>query len=265
MFTPAYNRGYTLGRLFESINTQITNLSFEWVIVDDGSDDNTAELVKGWVNNPEVTFPIRYIYQVNGGKHVAWNTGLEAAKGQLFLPIDSDDYFVDDAFKKVEKMLSASEGVGQLIGFSGVRQFPGKQNTGGILSGVGDGFIDYCSADRRSKGISGDLAEVFFTEKLRKYPFPVFPEEKFVAEAVIFNRFSGDGFLIRGFNYPLYYSEYLNDGYTKNVDKLLISNWRGYKLYVSELLRLKVSPKAKVIPVCGFIYRFFLRTLRLVK
>ena len=130
---------------------------------------------------------------------------------------------------------------------------------------MGDDYLDYSSITRRTEGISGDLAEAFFTEKLRAYPFPVFPDERFVPEAVIFNRFSNDGFLIRGFAYPLYCCEYLPDGYTQNMDKLLISNWKGYTLYLEELLKSPTSVKAKVIPFCGYLYRWLLKSLHLAR
>ena len=150
-------------------------------------------------------------------------------------------------------------------GFSGTRSFPEGKLTGGTIHKAEKGYIDYLSIDRRSKGISGDLAEVFYTEKLRKYPFPVFADERFVPEAVIFNRFSEDGMKLRGFPFPLYHCEYLSDGYTKNVDKLLIRNWKGYTLYLKELLRSSAGFRAKITPFCGYLYRWMLKTLRIVR
>ena len=83
--------------------------------------------------------------------------------------------------------------------------------------------------------------------------------------ALIFNRFSNDGMFIRGFATPLYCCEYLDDGYTKHMDKLLIDNWKGYKLYVKELMKIKTSIRSKVIPLAGFIYRKILKTFKIVK
>lgn len=264
IFTPAYNRGYTLSRLFESIKRQ-QYPHFEWIVVDDGSTDNTRELVQGWINDSDVSFPIRYFYQSNSGKHVAWNKGLAEASGEVFFPVDSDDYLVDDALEQIERAIAATNGDESLIAISGARSFPDRGLTGGILQKNPDSFIDYSSIDRRSKGITGDLAEVFFTAKLRDYPFPVYSDERFVPEAVIFNRFSNDGYLIRGFAFPLYVCEYLPDGYTKNTDRLLITNWKGYKLYVKELMASKVSIRAKIMPLCGYIYRLILRQLGVCK
>lgn len=263
IFTPTYNRGYILEKLYKSICIQ-RGCKFEWIIVDDGSSDDTEQLVQQWKKEAEAHFEIRYYRQGNSGKHVAWNKGLQEARGDLFFPVDSDDHLTENAVERISQMVATVD-EDNLIGVSGTRSFPGGKLTGGIIHEANDGFIDYLSIDRRSSGISGDLAEVFFTDKLRKYPFPVFPDERFVPEAVIFNRFSEDGYKLRGFPYPLYHCEYLSDGYTKNMDKLLIQNWKGYTLYYKELMKSSAKLKAKIIPFCGYIYRRTLRSLKLVR
>jgi len=88
VFTPTYNRRHTLHRVYESLKAQ-TYRDFEWLIVDDGSTDNTCELVEQWQQKNLV--PIRYIYQENSHKHIAFNRGVREAKGELFLTFDSDD------------------------------------------------------------------------------------------------------------------------------------------------------------------------------
>ncbi len=98
VFTPAYNRAYTLHRVYESLVAQ-TFRDFEWLIVDDGSKDNTKELVEGWQQIAQ--FPIRYIYQQNGGKNSASNLGAQMAKGELFLTLDSDDRCMPNALERL--------------------------------------------------------------------------------------------------------------------------------------------------------------------
>ena len=263
IFTPTYNRAYILEQLHDSILSQ-KECDFEWVVVDDGSSDDTENLVRRWAEEDRERFEIRYFRQENAGKHVAWNKGLQEAHGELFFPVDSDDHLTENAMERIVQMAAKTEG-DDFIGFSGTRSFPEGKLTGGTIHNAEKGYIDYLSIDRRSKGISGDLAEVFYTEKLRKYPFPVFADERFVPEAVIFNRFSEDGMKLRGFPFPLYHCEYLPDGYTKNVDKLLIRNWKGYTLYLNELLRSSAGFRAKIIPFCGYLYRWMLKTFRIVR
>ncbi len=102
VFTPTYNRADKLHRVYNSLKNQtlkkINNkYIFEWIIVDDGSSDNTKELVKKW--QKEVDFPIRYFYQTNQGKPSASKKGIEEAKGELFLFADSDDEFLSETFE----------------------------------------------------------------------------------------------------------------------------------------------------------------------
>jgi glycosyltransferase involved in cell wall biosynthesis len=98
VFTPSYNRAYCLHRVYESLQVQ-TFRDFEWLIVDDGSQDNTRELVENWQQAAE--FPIRYIYQQNGGKNSVCNLAVQLAKGELFLTLDSDDRCMPNALERL--------------------------------------------------------------------------------------------------------------------------------------------------------------------
>lgn len=96
VFTPTYNRAKTLSELYASLKKQ-TFKDFEWIIVDDGSADNTKKCVETWVK--EKIINIRYIYQVNHGKHIAMNRAVDLAKGELFTVVDSDDHLLPDALE----------------------------------------------------------------------------------------------------------------------------------------------------------------------
>lgn len=96
VLTPTYNREKTLKRAYESLLSQ-SKKDFEWIIVDDGSTDNTKSLIEGFIN--ENKLDIKYIYKTNGGKHTALNVGTNKAKGELLLILDSDDYLSDDAIE----------------------------------------------------------------------------------------------------------------------------------------------------------------------
>lgn len=97
VFTPTFNRAETLHRVYESLSQQ-TFRDFDWLIVEDGSTDNSAELVQGW--QEQADFPIRYLYQENRGVIAARNRGVREARGELFLPADSDDSFIADALER---------------------------------------------------------------------------------------------------------------------------------------------------------------------
>ncbi len=94
VFTPTFNRAYILPKLFKSLQKQ-GSLDFEWLIVDDGSSDDTQNLIASF--QQEALFPVRYIHQKNQGKHVAINTGVANAKGAFFMTVDSDDQVMENA------------------------------------------------------------------------------------------------------------------------------------------------------------------------
>ena len=99
VFTPAYNRAHTLPRTYESLLQQECK-EFIWLVVDDGSQDNTAELVKQW-QSKDNGFEIRYIYKENGGMHTAHNAAYEAIDTELNVCIDSDDMLAPGAVEKI--------------------------------------------------------------------------------------------------------------------------------------------------------------------
>ena len=98
VFTPAYNRAHTIGRTYESLLRQ-TCKDFEWLVIDDGSTDNTRELVEGWIKEDKI--PIRYIYKENGGLYTGYNTAYANIDTELSVCIDSDDYMPDDAVELI--------------------------------------------------------------------------------------------------------------------------------------------------------------------
>ena len=121
VLTPTYNREKELHNLYKSLKSQ-TNKEFEWVIVDDGSSDNTEEVVKGWIE--EKTLDIKYIKQENGGKHTAVNTGVAQISSPLTFIVDSDDILTADAIDSIigdsAEVVNNDKlcGIGYLRGFS---------------------------------------------------------------------------------------------------------------------------------------------------
>ena len=97
VFTPTYNRSYIIERLYHSLKRQ-TFRDFEWIVIDDGSTDDT-ELRFTQIQNDSNDFPIHYIKTANGGKHRAINKGVTRASGELFYIVDSDDFLPDDALE----------------------------------------------------------------------------------------------------------------------------------------------------------------------
>lgn len=184
VFTPTYNRSHTLHRVYESLKVQ-TYLDFEWLIVDDGSTDHTSNLVARW--QKESNFPIRYFYQQNQGKHIAFNLGVKKAQGKFFLNIDSDDAFEANALERLkyhwdqipEEEKEQFSGVsclcktpeGKIIG----SQFPFNPTDSNSLE------------IRHRYKIKGDKWGFYRTAILKKFPFPPVANASFIPENLIWS------------------------------------------------------------------------------
>lgn len=230
VFTPTFNRYNTLSRLYESLKKQ-TNKNFEWIIVDDGSTDNTKKMIEIWSTESK-DISISYYYQVNSGKHVAINLGVKKAKGRLFFIVDSDDFLSCDAIEKIidwSRELSDNGNYGGIVG--------NKANFHGNIIGTTfkDKKMDLTFLERIQYGISGDKAEVFFLDVIRNYPFPVFEGEKFCTEALVWNRMAQDNIKFRFFNEVIYYVEYLDDGLSSKYQFLMKNNPQQAYIYYKEL------------------------------
>ena len=257
VFTPTYNRAKLLPDLYESLKRQ-TCKDFEWVIVDDGSTDDTESLVKQWI--PQADFSICYTKKENGGKQRAVNLGVQKAKGEYFFIVDSDDILTDNAVETALKWFDTIKDEKDFGGIGGQKGYKSGKAIGDSFDGL---YLDATTLERSKYRINGDKAEIFYTDVLKKFPFPEFEGEKFVPEALVYNRIAQAGYKLRWFNEIVYLAEYLPDGYSANVDRLLISNWKGYSLYVKELMQSNGPLKAKLIPLAGYIMRIVKKGLKI--
>lgn len=218
IFTPTYNRAYILPKLYESLKKQ-TCKDFEWLIVDDGSTDETEKIVLSWL--AEETFPVRYIKQLNGGKHSAINRGVLETKSKLFFIVDSDDKLTTDAIALIKQNYQKVRDDDTVAGIIGMRIYPDGKRIGGEAS-----FEDtICTRNdfRYKKKINGDLAEVYKTDILRQYPFPIVEGEKFCPESVVWQKIAKK-YKLFFFNKGIYVCEYLTDGLTHHVDQIRIKS-----------------------------------------
>lgn len=215
IFTPTYNREKTLHRVYESLITQ-TERGFEWLIVDDGSIDGTKALVLQWQN--EANFPIRYYYQENKGKHIAFNAGVTYAKGELFLTLDSDDACTSDALACFRKHWEniPSEIKSQ---FSAVTCLC-KNQQGKI---IGDYFpndiMDSDSLEIHYRyHIKGEKWGFHRTDILKKFPFPEIKNSNFVPEGIVWSAIARS-YKTRFINEPLriyYENDFLSNNQLTN-------------------------------------------------
>lgn len=245
IFTPTYNRAHTLPRLFESLKRQ-SFTDFEWLVIDDGSADTTAELFARW-KEEELKFPIRYIKVENGGKNRAINRGIHLASGRFFMILDSDDLLTDDAVEFIRAASVQISDNDSFVGFSGKRgDLDGKPLGVGEKEYAEDGFIDCSNLERPKYGLERDMAEVFVTEKLRKYEFKVWAGEKFTPEEVVWNRMAIDGYKLRWYNKVIYLCEYQQGGLSDSTWSLLKNNPMGYAMMFNQRLQLYPDAASRI-------------------
>lgn len=235
VFTPTYNRGYIIENLYKSLKRQ-TFKYFEWLVVDDGSTDNTKELFEKWKKENN-SFNIRYYKKDNGGKHRAINYALDMAKGELFFTVDSDDYLTEDALEKINKWENELD---KSKKFAGIVANIGYEEEKTINNLFEEKYLDldllqrYRYSENNKKVLDGERAYIFYTDTHRLYKYPEFDGENFMTEAVVWNRMANDGYIMRYFNDIIWIFEYLEDGLTRTGNKLFLQNPRGYGLWLKE-------------------------------
>lgn len=224
ILTPTYNRAHTLPQLYNSLLRQ-SDKRFSWVIVDDGSSDATREVVSGFAAN----FPLKYIYKQNAGKHTAINCGMQSIDSEFTFIVDSDDYLKDNAIELINRWIVDIAGVTGLAGVAGLSVDEENKVMGQFPNNCE--YIDCFNSERKLCKLLGDKAEVYKTELLKSHPFPVYEDERFMPESIVWNQFSLEGLKVRWYKDCIKVCKYLEDGLTsatKNIDYFK-KNYKGYR------------------------------------
>lgn len=241
VFTPAYNRAHTLPRTYESLCRQDCK-DFVWLVVDDGSSDNTAALVRSW-QEQENGFEIRYLYQENGGMHTAHNAAYEVIDTELNVCIDSDDCLADGAVKKIlDKWCSVKD-----LGYAGIIGL--DADLGGKLIGKGfpDGLAETTLTGYYAAGGSGDKKLVYRTDVIKQYPpYPVFEGEKYVALAYKYRLIDQD-YKLAVLDEVLCNVEYQPDGSSGTMWKQYLRNPKGFAFWRKVCMQYPESKKRLLV------------------
>lgn len=227
ILTPTYNRAYLLPVLYQSLLKQ-SSKAFEWIVIDDGSTDTTFDLVQSWLTNQD--FKISYYHKPNGGKHTAINLGVYYADCEYIYILDSDDYLTHDAIETVHEWIMSIDEDPSFAGVSGLR----ADSKGKVIGTfpIGSAFVDATNLEREKYRLLGDKAEIYRKDILLAYPFPEYPNERFLPEAVVWDRIARDGYKLRWYNQVICICEYQADGLTMNhSDQLKLDNFLGYTEY----------------------------------
>ena len=239
IFTPTYNRARLLLRVYKSLIKQ-KDRDFEWIIVDDGSTDDTEQVVSSFMAEHELN--IRYIKKINGGKHTAHNLAVKNAAGEWFMCLDSDDMLVDNAIeilrKNLECMYPSDCGI-----IGGKVTLDGKRLSGQITqTGAHYGLYGYC----HSCGGYGEYALLFKSDILRNYLFPEISGEYFMGENVVYDGLELDGYTMAVTNEIIQLCEYQEEGLTSKIYQSLFKNPTAYQIYHMQRIDLVISIKERI-------------------
>jgi len=243
VFTPTYNRAYCLHQGYEALKRQ-TCKDFIWLVIDDGSTDNTRDLVEKW--QKEAGFIIEYIYKENGGMHTGHNAAYQNIHTELNTCIDSDDYMPDDA---VEKIINCWKENGN-DNYAGIVGLDVAENGKIIGTKFPDGLKETTLSGFYAKGGKGDKKLVYRTDVINAYPeYPVFEGEKFVSLGYKYLLIDQD-YKLLVLNEPLVIVEYMPDGSSLNMYKQYIQNPKGFAFMRKFIMKYTFSYKRLFI-VCA--------------
>lgn len=241
VFTPAYNRAYSLHLCYESLKRQKCK-DFKWLIIDDGSTDDTRSLVNKWINQNN-DFEIQYVYKKNGGMHTAHNKAYELIDTELNVCIDSDDYIADDAIQKIVNFWNKNknEKYAGIIGLDATfeNKIIGKKFPEDLKETTLSGYYH--------EGGSGDKKIVYRTDIMKKIPpYPVFEGEKYVGLNYKY-LLCDQHYKLLVLNEILCNVEYQLDGSSVNMYKQYLNNPKGFAFLRKVYMTYPVSMKRLII------------------
>ena len=233
ILTATYNRANLLDKLYTSIivnNNNCAEFEIEWLIMDDGSTDNTKRIVEEYIK--EGILDIKYFYQENSGKMKAINKLVKESTGDLMIECDSDDYFTDNAFNAILKSIRECRDIGNVYALVFLKYDQDGKNMGNDFF---ENNYESTMFDLYFKeGITGEKALVFNSNIRKQFEYEVEDGEKFVTEARLQHKMDLQ-YVVRCFNTPIMICEYQKEGYSKNINKLFLENPCGYYNYFKEI------------------------------
>lgn len=249
VFTPVYNRESMIMGLYKSLLKQ-TNKKFIWLIVDDGSTDNTWNVIERIRAEQKIT--VIATREKNQGKHVAHNLGVKLCETKLFVCVDSDDTLVPSCIQDIYNYYEShkQEINDQIAGIIAWKGFSEKRKIGKmpdciVTSSLTDLYKVY--------HMTGDTMLIFRTEVIREYPFPHFEGETFLRETLSYNRID-DNYKYLIMNKILYIADYYEDGLSVNAPRLELRSPRGAAMFRWEEYKDSRTFKNKMRNLTAYIF-----------
>ncbi len=241
VFTPAYNRAHTIHRTYESLCSQSCK-DFVWLVIDDGSTDNTAELISDW-QKKDNGFEIRYVYKNNGGMHTAHNTAYENIDTELNVCIDSDDALADDAIRKIIDKWNQVKN----LGYAGIIALNTDFQGNVIGKGFPEDLKETTLVGYYAFGGDGDKKLVYRTDIINSVPpYPIFEGERYVALAYKY-RLIDQKYKLAVLNESLCKVDYQNDGSTATMWKQYLAYPKGFAFWRKICMQYPMNYSRKIV------------------
>lgn len=232
ILTATYNRAKYLTKLYESIKNNLKyELGVEWIIIDDGSNDNTKKQVQQFMEENIVS--IKFCTQENSGKMAAINKAVELSEGELVVDCDSDDYFTEDSFKIIKENAERLLNNENLYGLVFL-----KKEEDGSISGKEFKAKEYITTmfDLYFKEDTCGEKVIVYNSKIRKlFSHELEKNEKFITEARMYHKMD-EHYKLLAINKPIEQGSYVEDGYTQNINRTFKESPYGYYMYFKEIL-----------------------------
>lgn len=240
VLTPTYNREKELQKLYRSLQMQ-TNRAFIWLVVDDGSQDDTECVIKRIQETSDLN--IQYIKQENKGKHIALNTGIAQISTKYTFIVDSDDVLTADAIEQFYADLQYFDDDDTICGVGYLRGFSDNEPIGNIYPKDYE-ISDFISV-RVNQNIDGDKAEIWKTADIRTIPYPEITGEKFFGESYVWFRLALQKKMLF-VNKIIYITEYLEGGLSKSGRALRIRCPRGGMMNAEVMMHKPFNLKSRI-------------------
>lgn len=242
--TATYNRAYILGKAYDSLKNQSCK-QFEWIITDDGSTDETEQLVESWQkDNPG--FDIIYNKLEHVGLPRALNSGVNLAHTDWFMKLDSDDEIIPNTVEYILQWLGEIEADQNFAGIGYARCYPNgmyMKNQVPIIDSK-KGYVDATNLEREKYNLDMDMVEVTRVSLLKQYPFQCWPTEKFAPEQLNYNEIAMAGYKYRWYDKKMYICDYLQDGLTKDI-YIVKNNPMGFAMMFNQNMLIANSFREK--------------------
>ena len=230
ILTATYNRATFLPKLYNSIIENLeSGLEIEWLIMDDGSQDDTRETVKQFIDEKKIE--IKYNFQENQGKMAAINNMMQYVTGDLIVDCDSDDYFTKDAFKMIKEEFETTPKQGLYAVCFLKEKEDGKIDGTTFKNEISTMFDLYFK-----EKATGEKGLVYYSDIRKKYKHELEKNEKFITEARMYHKMDEE-YKMKCVNKTITAGEYQENGYTSNILKTFTSSPYGYLKYFDEILQ----------------------------